>query len=235
LATGPKTGGDTANHAPADPTSLADLIQDPRNARIHTPRTIGSIHDSINTVGVGRGIVIDEDGVILAGNGTVEAALEAGITKLVVIDQDKAALTVVRRSGLSDAQKVRLALDDNRSAEFSTFDPTILSEYAKEGVEVGLMWSPVEWHQVTTDPDEDFQATTESRKTAMPAPTQRNLRLGSLRIPLSEDEEALMTSFVEAWAHKYGGTAGAGAAFAVAAESIILGDPKVQATTGGRI
>src|SRR5438309_620174 len=99
--------------------AVTDLKQDPRNARLHSPRTIGAIADSIHAAGISRGIVIDEDNVILAGNGTVEAAMEAlgSGAKVIVIEQDPDALTVVRRTGLSEAQKVRLAIDDNRAAE----------------------------------------------------------------------------------------------------------------------
>ena len=60
-------------------TSLADLTPDPRNARTHTPRNVGMIVDALHEVGAARSIVIDEDGVILAGNATAEAAAEAGM------------------------------------------------------------------------------------------------------------------------------------------------------------
>ena len=58
-------------------TTLADLIPDPRNAREHNPRNIGMIVDSLHQVGAARSIVIDENNVILAGNGVVEAAPDA--------------------------------------------------------------------------------------------------------------------------------------------------------------
>jgi len=47
--------------------SLADLTLDPKNARKHNPRNIGMIVKSVGEVGVGRSIVIDEDGIVLAG------------------------------------------------------------------------------------------------------------------------------------------------------------------------
>jgi len=47
--------------------------------------------DALQKVGASRSIVVDEDGVILAGNGVVEAASEAGLTKLQIVDSGAAA------------------------------------------------------------------------------------------------------------------------------------------------
>jgi len=51
-------------------TTLASLRPDPNNARRHTPRNVGMIETALREVGAARSIVIDEDGVILAGNAT---------------------------------------------------------------------------------------------------------------------------------------------------------------------
>lgn len=98
---------------------LKDLTPDPKNARKHTPRNIGTIVDALHDVGAGRSIVIDEHGVILAGNATTEAAAEAGITKVRVIDTDGDEIIAVRRSNLTPEQKTKLALYDNRAAELA--------------------------------------------------------------------------------------------------------------------
>ncbi len=63
-----------AKKNPAEVTGIGDLFPDPRNARKHSPRNVGSITDALHKVGAARSIVIDEDNVILAGNATVEAA-----------------------------------------------------------------------------------------------------------------------------------------------------------------
>ena len=61
----------------SDMKNLADLKPDKRNARKHNPRNIGMIADAIREIGVSRSGVIDEDGNILAGNGTYDALSEA--------------------------------------------------------------------------------------------------------------------------------------------------------------
>jgi hypothetical protein len=72
---------------PRDPKTLADLTPDPQNARRHTERNLDTIGDSFDAVGPGRSIVIDEAGVILAGNATVQVA-KAKRMKLRVVDTD---------------------------------------------------------------------------------------------------------------------------------------------------
>jgi hypothetical protein len=119
---------------------IKDLTHDPRNARKHTPRNVGDIVSALQEVGAARSIVIDEDGIILAGNATIDAAAEAGITKLQVVDVDGDTVVAVRRTGLTPAQKTRLALFDNRAAEHAQWDTEVLLALADEGALVG-MWT----------------------------------------------------------------------------------------------
>jgi hypothetical protein len=107
---------------------LGQLKHDTQNARKHNPRNIGMVADGLQEVGAARSIVIDEDGVILAGNGVVEAAGQVGIEKVKVVDADGETIVAVRRSGLTPEQKTRLALLDNRTAELAEWDTDILAE-----------------------------------------------------------------------------------------------------------
>jgi len=83
---------------------------------------------SLQEVGAARSIVIDENGRILAGNGTVQAAGEVGIERVQVVDADGETIVAVRRTGLTEAQKRRLALLDNRTAELAEWDKDVLEE-----------------------------------------------------------------------------------------------------------
>lgn len=107
---------------------IKELVPDPQNFRKHNPRNIGLIVDSLQSVGAARSIVIDEHDNILAGNGTVEAAGEAGITKLKIVEADGNEIVAVRRRGLTDEQKKKLALFDNRSSELATWDADLLKQ-----------------------------------------------------------------------------------------------------------
>lgn len=103
-------------------TTLAALTPDRENRRRHNPRNVGMIEDSLQEVGAGRSIVLDESGTILAGNATVEAAGNVGIERVRIIETDGNEIIAVRRSNLSAAQKKRLALYDNRTAELADWD-----------------------------------------------------------------------------------------------------------------
>jgi ParB-like chromosome segregation protein Spo0J len=69
-------------------TSVKDLKSDHKNARRRTDRSASLIAESLKRFGAARSIVIDEDGRILAGNGTVEGAKKAGIDKLRIIEAE---------------------------------------------------------------------------------------------------------------------------------------------------
>lgn len=113
-------------------THIKDLTPDPANARQHNPRNVGMIQDALQEVGAARSIVIDEAGTVLAGNATIEAAAAAGITRVHVVDADGETIIAVRRSGLTDTQKTRLALFDNRGAELATWDTDQLAALQAE-------------------------------------------------------------------------------------------------------
>lgn len=115
---------------------IKNLKPDPRNARKHNPRNIGMVEESLQEVGAARSIVIDENNVVLAGNGVIEAAGNAGITKLKVVDADGSTIIAVRRTGLTAKQKTRLALFDNRAAELAEWDAGVLADLLKDDPDV---------------------------------------------------------------------------------------------------
>ena len=124
--------------------SLADLTPDRRNARKRGQRAERVLVASLQEVGAARSIVVDEDGRILAGNGTVQAAAEIGIDRVRVIDADGETIVAVRRTGLTEAQKRRLAILDNRTAELAEWDTEILTELVDDGLDITDLWSPDE-------------------------------------------------------------------------------------------
>lgn len=113
-------------------TSIKDLKHDHKNARKRTDRSAALIAESLKRYGAARSIVIDEDGRILAGNGTVEGARKAGISKLRIVEAEGDELIAVRRAGLSEDEKVGLALADNRSSDLSDWDHEMLRQLSEE-------------------------------------------------------------------------------------------------------
>ena len=113
-------------------TSIKDLKSDHKNARKRTDRSAELIKESLQRYGAARSIVIDEDNRILAGNGTIEGAKEAGINRIRVIETDGDEVIAVRRIGLTEEQKVGLALADNRTADLSEWDQEMLKRLGEE-------------------------------------------------------------------------------------------------------
>ena len=112
--------------------SLKDLKHDQKNARKRTDRSASLIKESLERYGAARSIVIDEDNRILAGNGTIEGAKAAGIKNLRVIETDGTEIIAVKRTGLSEEEKVGLALADNRTSDLSDWDADMLKQLSEE-------------------------------------------------------------------------------------------------------
>ena len=140
----------------APPAHIKELRPDPENRRSHNPRNIGALVDALHRVGAARSIVIDEHDTVLAGNGVLEAAAEAGITKLRVIEADGQEVIAVRRRGLTAAQKRDLAMSDNRTAELATWNIPQLQADLAAGLDLHPYFTDDElqglFASVTSDP-----------------------------------------------------------------------------------
>ena len=80
--------------------SLADLTQDDRNANRGTERGGAMIERSLRTCGVGRSILIDKNGKIIAGNKTAGNAGMIGIEDVQVVESNGTKLIAVQRTDL---------------------------------------------------------------------------------------------------------------------------------------
>lgn len=144
---------------------LKDLTPDPRNARKHNPRNVGMIETALQTVGAARSIVVDENGVVLAGNATIEAAAAVGIERVQVVDADGETIIAVRRKGLTPEQKTKLALFDNRTAELAEWDVSEVLATLDAGVNLDALWRPDELEALVSAasvPDVPFKEYDES-------------------------------------------------------------------------
>ena len=102
--------------------SIAQLSLDPQNARKHSQRNLDAIAASLDKFGQRKPIVIHK-GVILAGNGTVEAAKSLGWTDIDAVEVP---------SEWDDETAKAFALADNRSAELAEWDESILAKQLLE-------------------------------------------------------------------------------------------------------
>jgi ParB-like chromosome segregation protein Spo0J len=137
-------GGANVEAGTVTAAHLRDLTQDPHNRREHNSRNIGVIVDALRRVGAARSIVIDENGVVLAGNATIEAAAEAGIEDVRIIEATGHELIAVRRRGLTPEQKRHLGIADNRGTDLSTFSLDQLRADAEAGLDLASFFAPAE-------------------------------------------------------------------------------------------
>ncbi len=83
---------------------LADLVKPEKNVRIHTEQQLKEFQRSVTMFGQIRPIVIDENNIILAGNGLYDT--------LVAMGRDTA--DVYRYDNLTENQKKKLMIADNK-------------------------------------------------------------------------------------------------------------------------
>ena len=112
----------------------AGIKHDPRNARKHNPRNVGLIESSIQRDGFGRSILLANDGTIIAGNATIDAAASAGFDDVIVVESDGTKVIAVKRTDVAPGSKEfhNLAIADNRAAELADWSPEILAELGGE-------------------------------------------------------------------------------------------------------
>jgi ParB family chromosome partitioning protein len=102
---------------------IASLTPDPTNARKHDKRNLDAIKASLKLFGQRKPIVVTGANLIVAGNGTVEAAKELGWSEI----------DVVRIPKDWDAEQVKAyALADNRTAELAEWDTQVLTDQLLE-------------------------------------------------------------------------------------------------------
>jgi len=102
---------------------VADLAFDPRNARKHPEANLEALVESLRQFGQRKPIVITADGKVVAGNGTLEAAMRLGWTEI----------ETVEIPADWDSKKVAaFALADNRTAELAQWDARELLDQLQE-------------------------------------------------------------------------------------------------------
>lgn len=99
---------------------ISDLVLDPTNARKHDTKNLEAIKGSLKRFGQQKPIVVDKNGVVIAGNGTLEAAKAIGWDQIEVVYSD-----------LSGSDRTAFALADNKTSDLSTFDDEILNKQLK--------------------------------------------------------------------------------------------------------
>lgn len=129
--------------------TLDQLIRDQKNANEGTERGQELLAHSIDTYGLGRSILIDKEGRIIAGNKTVGEAERQGLRRVIVVPVDGETLVAVQRTDLDlaghDPRARLMAYADNRVAEENIFfDAERIQLDLAEGLDLSDLFTPEE-------------------------------------------------------------------------------------------
>jgi DNA modification methylase len=97
---------------------IAELRGDPKNARTHSKKQIAQIAAAISEFGFVNPVLVDGDGVIIAGHARREAAKQLGMDTV----------PTIAIHHLTPAQQRALAIADNKIAENAGWDEVLLIE-----------------------------------------------------------------------------------------------------------
>ncbi len=99
---------------------VSELKPDPNNANTHPERNLRSIERSLKKFGQQKPIVILNDGTVIAGNGTLEAAKRLKWKELAASEFD------------SREDAVAFAIADNKTGQLAAWDFEVLAEQLRE-------------------------------------------------------------------------------------------------------
>jgi site-specific DNA-methyltransferase (adenine-specific) len=125
---------------------ISSLSLDPTNARRHDAKNLASIEGSLRLFGQRKPIVVTGSNVVVAGNGTLEAAKALGWSNIDVVR-----IPV----DWSPEQVKAYALADNRTAELAEWDAKVLAEQLVELDAVG--WDVAEFGFEPINPIVDLE------------------------------------------------------------------------------
>ncbi|HEY7825099.1 MAG TPA: ParB/Srx family N-terminal domain-containing protein [Acidimicrobiia bacterium] len=125
---------------------VESLTLDPENARKHSTKNLEAIAGSLNTFGQRRPLVV-WDNIVIAGNGTLEAAKSLGWTSIEITRCPP---------DWTHEQARAYALADNRTAELAEWDSEILASQLVELDAVGYEISDYGFEALTPPTDTDW-------------------------------------------------------------------------------
>lgn len=139
----------------SDPTAkrrkLTDLRPDLRNANKGTERGLRMLDDSLREDGAGRGILLDRNGNVIAGNKTLERAVDQGFEEVIVVPTDGKQLVATQRLDvdIDSPQGRRMALRDNRVGQVDLdWNAEELQALADEGLDLAGLWNEDELYNL---------------------------------------------------------------------------------------
>tara|TARA_R110000824_G_scaffold398509_1_gene602634 strand:- start:1875 stop:2507 length:633 start_codon:yes stop_codon:yes gene_type:complete len=119
---------------------VAELVEDANNARAHDTRNLQAIEKSLQEFGQQKPIVITKGNKVIAGNGTLLAAIQLGWEEIDVVT-----------TTLTKAKQAGFAIADNRTGELSAWDTELLASTLAELSDNGVPMESIGYTQIEID------------------------------------------------------------------------------------
>jgi hypothetical protein len=124
---------------------ISDLVFDKKNINKGSEYGTYLLEKSLKELGAGRSVLADKNGVLIAGNKTVEKFHEIGMDKIKVVETDGNELVVVQRVDLdiNSAEGAKMKILDNTVSKHNYIEDVevaeaVCEEFEIEAVELGL-------------------------------------------------------------------------------------------------
>jgi DNA modification methylase len=101
--------------------AIDSVTLDPANVRLHAEPSLAAIMASLQRFQQQKPVVVDESGIVRAGNGTVAAARKLGWTHIDIV-----------RTTLKGIDAAAYSIADNRTTDLSTFDESGLAQLLQQ-------------------------------------------------------------------------------------------------------
>lgn len=118
--------------------NLKDLSFDDRNINKGSEFGMALLGRSISETGMGRSLLADKNGKLIAGNKTLEAAVAAGIENVTVIETDGTEIVVVKRTDLdiNTPRGIKAKILDNSVSAHNYVEDTEVAHALCEEAEI---------------------------------------------------------------------------------------------------
>ena len=135
---------------------ITQLVPDPNNANKGTVRGAAQLETSLRKFGAGRSILVDKNGLVIAGNKTVENAAAIGLDDVIIVKTDGKKLVAVQRTDLDlddpSTGARALAYADNRVSEIDLeWDTEQILQDISAGVDLSDFFTDEELTAVVGD------------------------------------------------------------------------------------
>lgn len=134
---------------------ITDFTPDPANANAGSERGLRVLDDSVAETGLGRSIVVDKNGVVIAGNKTQDRAVDHGFDDAIVVHTTGDKLVVVQRDDLDlmandpNNPARKLAYYDNRAGELGlSWNAEQIAADVMAGMDLSSMFQPAELEDI---------------------------------------------------------------------------------------